>query len=213
MSVGSFRVEHRDPQRGATQVVGCLWCSTGCATGRVSVHEYVVLRYSVLRSCSEGCLRLPLCKERAAPFLSSSGVCGEQCDLLNGMQAIPMARLPGSHQNEHREPRSEAPGVRRKETKLYVLTQKVVQDTDPSCPRKDREKKKVGECLSAHGVCVRVRACVRESYVLYMLYMCGIHMDCMLYLCGMCVLVHEWCMWYTYVMHIMYVCGICNILV
>lgn len=86
-------------------------------------------------------LGCPCVRRKEHPFLLASRVCGEQCDLLNGMEAIPIAHLPGIHQNEHCEPCSEAPGVTKNETEVYVVTQKLVQDTDLFCPRKDIEEK------------------------------------------------------------------------
>lgn len=123
-----------------------------------------------------------------------------------GWMLTPVARLPGLRQNEHCERCSAAPGVRNNEIELYMVTWKVVQGTDASRPRKDIEKKKVGECLTDHSVCVCMPTYVFYACCMYVVYMCIIYCTCVV-----CVyIVPEWCMWYTCVMYVVYMYNVCG---
>lgn len=124
-----------------------------------------------------------------------------------GWMLSPIARLPGLQQKEHCECCSAAPGVRNNEIDLHMVTGKVVQGTDPSCPRKDIEEKKAGECLTDNSVFVCV--CVCQTYVFYVCHMCVVYM-CIVY-CTCVVCVYAVPEWYTCVMCVVYMCNVCDI--
>lgn len=122
-----------------------------------------------------------------------------------GWMLSPIARLPGLQQKEHCECCSAAPRVRNNEIDLHMVTGKVVQGTDPSCPRKDIEEKKAGECLTDNSVFV----CVCQTYVFYVCHMCVIY-TCIVY-CTCVVCVYAVPEWYTCVMCVVYMCNVCDI--